>query len=65
MREGAITGLALSGRPDAARVLAEIRAAPGADPRVVAHAEEALRLHARMTREGPASVLQNGFGPDR
>jgi hypothetical protein len=65
MREGAVTGLALSGRPNAASVLAEIIATPNADPRIVAHASEALQLHARMAREGPASVLQNGFGPDR
>ena len=65
MREGAITGLALSGRPNAARVIAEIIAAPSATPRIVERGNEALRLHGRMSREGPASVLRDEFGPGR
>jgi hypothetical protein len=65
MRRGAITGLALSARPAAARVLSEIIATPGADPGIVEHSDEALRLHERMSREGPASVLRGEFGPDR
>jgi len=65
MREGAITGLALSGRPNAARVIAEIVAAPSATPRIVGYGNEALLLHGRMSREGPASVLRDEFGPDR
>ncbi len=65
LREGAISGLALSGRPDAARVLAEIIAAPGADPEIVEYSSEALLLHERMSRDGPASVLRNEFGSDR
>jgi hypothetical protein len=65
MREGAITGLALSGRPNAARVIAEIIAAPSADPRIVERGNEALLLHGRMSREGPASVLRDEFGHDR
>ncbi|MEE8164451.1 MAG: hypothetical protein V3T64_02680, partial [Myxococcota bacterium] len=65
LREGAISGLALSGRPDAARVLAEIIAAPGADPEIVEYSSEALLLHERMSRDGPASALRNEFGPDR
>jgi len=65
MREGAITGLALSARPAAARALSEIIATPGADPRIVEHGNEALLLHGRMSREGPASVLRDEFGPDR
>ena len=65
MREGAITGLALSGRPAAARVLAEIIAKPGADPGIVEHGNEALQLHGRMAREGAVSVLRNEFGPGR
>jgi len=65
MREGAITGLALSGRPNAARVIAEIVAAPSATPRIVERGNEALMLHGRMSREGPAAVLRDGFGADR
>jgi len=65
MREGAITGLALSGRPEAARVLAAIVAKPGAEPRLVERAQEALSLHARISSEGPASALDAGFGPER
>jgi hypothetical protein len=65
MREGAITGLALSGRPEAASVLAEIAAKPGAEPRVVERANEALLLHAKMSSEGPAAVLQDGFGREQ
>jgi hypothetical protein len=65
MREGAITGLALSGRPNAGRVIAEIIAAPSAAPGIVEHGNEALLLHGRMSREGPASVLRDEFGPDR
>lgn len=65
LREGAISGLALSGRPDAARVLAEIIAAPGADPEIVEYSSEALLLHERMSRDGPASALRNEFGSDR
>ena len=65
MREGAITGLALSARPAAARVLNEVITTPGADARIVEQSNEALLLHGRMSREGPASVLQSEFGPDR
>ncbi len=65
MREGAITGLALSGRPEAARVLAAIIAKPGSEPRIAERAEQALSLHARISSEGPAAVLDAGFGPDR
>jgi hypothetical protein len=65
MREGAITGLALSARPAAARVLSEIIATPGADARIVEHGNEALVLHGRMSREGPASVLRDEFGSGR
>jgi len=61
MRREAITGLALSGRPAAARRLGELAAAPGADPEIVEHCREALRLHARVAREGPAAVLQTEF----
>lgn len=65
MRQGAITGLALSGRPNAARVIAEVIAAPGADAEIVERGKEALLLHERMSREGPASVLRDEFGPER
>jgi len=65
MREGAITGLALSGQPNAARVIAEIIATPGAPPEIVDHANEALILHERMSLEDPAAVLQSEFGPGR
>jgi len=65
MREGAITGLALSGRPEAARVLAAIIAKPGSEPRIAERAQQALSLHARISSEGPAAVLDAGFGPDR
>jgi hypothetical protein len=65
MREGAIDGLALSGRPRAARAIAELAAAPNAPPEIVEHAREALALHARMSREGAASVLRDPFGVDR
>ena len=65
MRRGAITGLALSAQPAASRVLAEIIATPGAEPGMVEHGNEALLLHRKMSREGPASVLRNEFGPDR
>jgi hypothetical protein len=65
MREGAITGLALSGRPNAARVISEIVAAPSATPRIVERGNEALLLHERMSREGPASALRDEFGSDR
>jgi len=65
MREGAITGLALSARPDAARVLSEIATTPGADARIVEHGNEARVLHGRMSRESPASVLRDQFRSDR
>ncbi len=65
MRRGAITGLALSARPAAARVLTQIIATPGADPGIVEYGNEALLLHERMSREGPASVLRDEFGPER
>ena len=65
MRRGAITGLGLSARPSAARTLSEISAAPGAEPGLVEYSNEALLLHGRMSREGPASVLRNEFGPDQ
>jgi hypothetical protein len=65
MQHGAITGLALSARPAAARVLTDIIATPGADPGIVERGNEALLLHARMSREGPAAALRNEFGPDR
>lgn len=65
MRKGAITGLALSGQPRAARAIAEIIAVPSAPPGIVEHANEALVLHERMSREGPASVLRDRFGRDR
>jgi len=63
MRRGAITGLALSARPSAAQTLAGIIATPGADPRIVEYSNEALLLHGRLSREGPASVLRDQFGP--
>jgi hypothetical protein len=65
MRRGAITGLALSAQPAAVRVLDEIIATPGAEPGMVEHGNEALLLHRKMSREGPASVLRSEFGPDR
>jgi len=65
IRRGAITGLALSAQPAAARVLDEIIVNPGTEPGMVEHGNEALLLHGRMSREGPASVLRNEFGPDR
>ncbi len=65
MRRGAITGLALSARPAAAHILAEIIATPGADPRIVEYSNEALLLHGRLSREGPASVLRDQFGSGR
>jgi hypothetical protein len=65
IRKGAITGLALSGQPRAARAIAEILAVPSAPPGIVEHANEALILHARMSREGPASVLRDPFGRER
>lgn len=65
MRRGAITGLGLSARPSAARVLAEIVAAPDAKPEIVEQGNEALRLHGRMSREGPAATLRDEFGPAR
>jgi hypothetical protein len=65
MRKGAITGLALSGQPNAARAIAEIIAVPSAPPGIVEHASEALLLHERMSRKGPASLLRDQFGPDR
>ena len=65
LREGAISGLALSGRPDAARVLVELIAAPGADPGIVEYSSAALLLHEKISRDGPASVLRNEFGSDR
>ncbi len=61
MRRGAITGLALSARPAAARALGEIAAASRADPRIVEHCREALALHEKVSRNGPASVLQAEF----
>jgi hypothetical protein len=65
MRRGAITGLALSARPAAAHILAGIIATPGADPRIVESSNEALALHGRISREGPASVFRDEFGPGR
>jgi hypothetical protein len=65
MRKGAITGLALSGQPSAARVIAGIIAVPSAPRGIVEHANEALFLHERMSRKGPAAVLQDQFGSDR
>jgi len=65
IRKGAITGLALSGQPRAARVITEIAAVPSTPREVVEHARASLILHARMSREGPAAVLRDPFGPDR
>jgi hypothetical protein len=65
MRKGAITGLALSGQPNAARVISGIIAVPGAPRGIVEHANEALLLHGRMSREGPASVFLDPFRSDR
>jgi hypothetical protein len=65
MRKGAITGLALSGQPNAARVIAQIIAVPSAPRGIVEHANEALILHGRMSRKGPAAVFQDQFGSDR
>jgi len=65
IQKGAITGLALSGQPRAARALAEIIAAPSAPRGIVEHARASLILHARMSREGPAAVLRDPFGRDR
>jgi hypothetical protein len=65
MRRGAITGLALSARPSAARVLAEIISTPGAEPKIVEQGNEALQLHGRMSREGPTATLRDEFGPAR
>jgi hypothetical protein len=65
MQKGAITGLALSGQPSAARVIAQIIAVPSAAPGIVEHANDALILHERMSRRGPASVLRDHFGPAR
>jgi hypothetical protein len=64
MRREAVTGLALSAHPAAARVLREIVTTPGADARIVEHGNEALVLHGRMSREGPASVLRDQFRSD-
>jgi hypothetical protein len=64
MRREAITGLALSAHPAAARVLSEIVTTPGADARIVEHGNEALLLHRRMFREGPGSVLRDQFRSD-
>jgi hypothetical protein len=64
MRREAITGLALSAHPAAARVLSEIVTTPGADARIVEHGNEALLLHGRMSREGPGSVLRDQFRSD-
>jgi len=64
-RRAAITGLALSARPAAARLLGELIAAPGAGPGIAGYAGEALLLHARISREGPAAALRDAFGPDR
>lgn len=65
MRKGAITGLALSGQPSAARAIAQIIAVSSAPPGIVEHASEALLLHERMSRKGPASVFRDQFGSDR
>ena len=65
IRKGAITGLALSGQPRAARVIAEIVAVPSTPREVVEHARASLILHARISREGPSAVLRDPFGSDR
>jgi len=67
LRRSAITGVGVSGRPEAAVVLNDLRtraathAAPSAAPAVddlVQHIESALRLQTRSAADGPQSVLR-------
>ena len=69
LRRSALSGLALSGRTEAAGVLQQLlldargaRAGAGA-PDLVRHLEASLRLHGRVTREGAEGVSRGAaFG---
>jgi hypothetical protein len=69
LRRSALSGLALSGRTQAAEVLQHLlidarraRAAPGTSD-LARHLEEALRLHGRVASEGAEAVFRgDGFG---
>ncbi len=58
LRRRAITGLALSGRPEAAQLLRQLDAGlgsgPKTDPELRGHLRDALALHARVAAKGPS-----------
>jgi len=63
LRRSALTGLALSGRRQAASVLQQVANAPRGRPEdaaVAEHAAQALALHARVVQQGAESA----FDPD-
>jgi hypothetical protein len=64
-RQAVITGLALSGRPAAARLLSEMRADAREDPALATHCAEALHLHDRIAREGADAALRSEFEDER
>jgi hypothetical protein len=69
LRRSALSGLAISGRSEAAEVLQQLlfearRARAGAgEPELVRHLESALRLHGRLASEGAEAVFRGeAFG---
>jgi len=61
LRRAAITGVAMSGRPEAVAALRETEESARGDPRATAelrtHIGEAHRLHQRVSSEGPDQVF--------
>jgi hypothetical protein len=61
LRRAAITGLAMSGQPDAVTALRDLRERARVDPRATSelrlHVGEAERLCDRVVREGPDRVF--------
>jgi hypothetical protein len=64
LRRSALSGLALSGRTQAANVLRQLLSearggrAAAADPDLARHLEAALRLHGRVASEGAGAVFR-------
>ena len=61
-RSRAVTGLALSGRPEALRTLEELAASP--EPEIRSAAGEALGLAGRIRSEGPGPALDARGAPE-
>lgn len=57
LRNAALTGLAVSGRPEATAVFDELAAAHSADAALVRHLDAMRTVHARARERGPRSVM--------